>query len=117
MFAEFAGGAVAGSVRSKTLSAGELRNSGVPLLLPGGAQPNLALILGGVGTRLEDVVSGFSAFARQGKVAKLRFQPQQSLQEKPLMSAGAAWIVRRILSGQRRPDIDPYARSWWSVRR
>ena len=86
--------------------AGELRNSGVPLLLPRGAQPNLALILGGVGTRLEDVVSGFSAFARQGKVAQLRFQPQQSLQEKPLMSAGAAWIVRRILSGQRRPDID-----------
>ena len=89
--------------------AGELRNSGVPLLLPRGAQPNLALILGGVGTRLEDVVSGFSAFARQGKVAQLRFQPQQSLQEKPLMSAGAAWIVRRILSGQRRPDIDPRA--------
>lgn len=89
--------------------AGELRNSGVPLLLPRGAQPNLALILGGVGTRLENVVSGFSAFARQGKVAQLRFQPQQSLQEKPLMSAGAAWIVRRILSGQRRPDIDPRA--------
>ena len=89
--------------------AGELRNSGVPLLLPRGAEPNLALILGGVGTRLEDVVSGFSAFARQGKVAQLRFQPQQSLQEKPLMSAGAAWIVRRILSGQRRPDIDPRA--------
>lgn len=89
--------------------AGELRNSGVPLLLPRGAEPNLALILGGVGTRLEDVVSGFSAFARQGKVAQLRFQPQQALQEKPLMSAGAAWIVRRILSGQRRPDIDPRA--------
>ena len=89
--------------------AGELRNSGVPLLLPRGAQPNLAMILGGVGTRLEDVVSGFSAFARQGKVAQLRFQPQQRLQEKPLMSAGAAWIVRRILSGQRRPDLDPRA--------
>ena len=88
---------------------GELRNSGVPLLLPRGAEPNLALILGGVGTRLEDVVSGFSAFARQGKVAKLRFQPQQTLQEKPLMSPGAAWIVRRILSGQRRPDLDPRA--------
>ena len=65
--------------------AGELRNSGVPLLLPRDAEPNLALILGGVGTRLENVVSGFSAFARQGKVAQLRFQPQQALQEKPLM--------------------------------
>ncbi len=88
---------------------GELRNAGVPLLLPRGAEPNLALILGGVGTRLENIVSGFSAFARQGKVAQLRFQPQQTLQEKPLMSPGAAWIVRRILSGQRRPDLDPRA--------
>ena len=87
----------------------ELRSSGVPLLLPRGAEPNLALILGGVGTRLEHVVSGFSAFARQGKVAQLRFQPQQALQEKRLMSPGAAWIVRRILSGQRRPDLDPRA--------
>ena len=88
---------------------GEMRNAGVPLLLPRGAEPNLALILGGVGTRLENVVSGFSAFARHGKVAQLRFQPQQVLQEKPLMSPGAAWIVRRILSGQRRPDRDPHA--------
>lgn len=88
---------------------GELRNAGIPLLLPRGAEPNLALILGGVGSRLEDVVSGFSAFARHGKVAQLRFQPHQALQEKPLMSAGAAWIVRRILSGQRRPDLDPRA--------
>ncbi len=88
---------------------GELRNAGVPLLLPRGAEPNLALILGGVGTRLENVVSGFSAFARQGKVAQLRFQPQQTLEEKRLMSPGAAWIVRRILAGQRRPDIDPRA--------
>ena len=88
---------------------GELRSAGVPLLLPHGAEPNLALILGGVGTRLENVVSGFSAFARQGKVAQLRFQPQQELQEKPLMSPGAAWIVRRILAGQQRPDRDPHA--------
>ena len=88
---------------------GELRSAGVPLLLPHAAQPNLALILGGVGTRLENVVSGFSAFARQGKVAQLRFQPQQALQEKPLMSPGAAWIVRRILAGQQRPDRDPHA--------
>lgn len=88
---------------------GELRNAGIALLLPQGAVPNLALILGGVGTTLEHLVSGFSAFARQGKVAQLRFQPEQGLQEKPLMSPGAAWIVRRILSGQRRPDRDSQA--------
>lgn len=89
--------------------AAELRSAGIPLLLPQGSEPNLALILGGVGTRLEHLVSGFSAFARQGKVAQLRFQPQQAVQEKILMSPGAAWIVRRILAGQRRPDVDPRA--------
>lgn len=89
--------------------AAELRSAGIPLLLPQGSEPNLALILGGVGTRLEHLVSGFSAFARQGRVAQLRFQPQQAVQEKTLMSPGAAWIVRRILAGQRRPDVDPRA--------
>lgn len=88
---------------------GEMRHAGIPLLLPRGAQPNLALILGGVGTDLEHVVSGFSAFARQGQVAQLRFQPEDVLREKRLLSPGAAWIVRRILAGQRRPDVDPRA--------
>ena len=41
--------------------AGELRSAGVPLLLPPLAEPNLALILGGAGSRLEELVSGYSA--------------------------------------------------------
>jgi penicillin-binding protein 1C len=89
--------------------AGELRSAGVPLALPPLAEPNLALILGGVGSRLEDLVSGYSAFARGGKAARLRFQPQDALLERRLLSPGAAWIVRRILSGQARPDRDPRA--------
>ncbi|MGE6793215.1 peptidoglycan glycosyltransferase PbpC [Pseudomonas guineae] len=89
--------------------AGELRSAGVPLLLPPLAEPNLALILGGAGSRLEDLVSGYSAFARGGKAARLRFQPQQRLHERRLLSSGAAWVVRRILSGQARPDRDPRA--------
>ena len=87
--------------------AGELRGAGVPLLLPPLAEPNLALILGGAGSRLEELVSGYSAFARGGKAARLRFQPQDELHERRLLSPGAAWIVRRILSGQARPDRDP----------
>ncbi len=89
--------------------AGELRSAGVPLLLPPLAEPNLALILGGAGSRLEELVSGYSAFARGGKAARLRFQPQDELLERRLLSPGAAWIVRRILSGQARPDRDPRA--------
>jgi penicillin-binding protein 1C len=89
--------------------AGELRAVGVPLALPMGAEPNLALILGGAGSRLEKLVSGYSAFARGGKAARLRLQPQDALNERRLLSPGAAWIVRRILAGQARPDRDPRA--------
>ena len=89
--------------------AAELRNGGVPLSLPALAEPNLALILGGAGSRLEDVVSGYSALARGGKSAALRFQPQDELRERRLLSPGSAWIIRRILSGQARPDRDPKA--------
>ncbi|MDM8348518.1 peptidoglycan glycosyltransferase PbpC [Pseudomonas sp. sp1636] len=89
--------------------AGQLRSAGVPLALPPLAEPNLALILGGAGSRLEELVGGYSAFARGGKAARLRFQPQDALHERRLLSPGAAWIVRRILSGQARPDRDPRA--------
>ena len=89
--------------------AAQMRIGGVPLALPALAEPNLALILGGAGSRLEDLVSGYSAFARDGKSASLRFQPDDTLRERPLLSPGAAWIVRRILSGQARPDRDPRA--------
>jgi penicillin-binding protein 1C len=87
--------------------AGELRGAGVPQRLPVLAEPSLALILGGSGSRLDELVSGYSAFARGGKVAALRLQPQTPLLERPLLSPGAAWIVRRILSGQARPEQDP----------
>jgi len=89
--------------------AAEMRIGGVPLALPALAEPNLALILGGAGSRLEDLVSGYSAFARDGKSATLRLQPDDTLLERPLLSPGSAWIVRRILSGQARPDRDPRA--------
>ncbi len=89
--------------------AAEMRIGGVPLALPALAEPNLALILGGAGSRLEDLVSGYSAFARNGRSATIRLQPDDTLRERPLLSPGSAWIVRRILSGQARPDRDPRA--------
>jgi penicillin-binding protein 1C len=89
--------------------AAQMRIGGVPLILPALAEPNLALILGGAGSRLEDLVSGYSAFARGGKSANIRLQPDDVLRERPLLSPGSAWIVRRILSGQARPDRDPRA--------
>ena len=89
--------------------AAHMRNGGVPLSLPALAEPNLALILGGAGSRLEDLVSGYSALARDGKSANLRLQPSDELHERRLLSPGSAWVIRRILSGQARPDRDPRA--------
>ena len=89
--------------------AADMRNGGVPLSLPALAEPNLALILGGAGSRLEDLVSGYSALARDGRSANLRLQPEDALRERRMLSPGAAWVIRRILSGQARPDRDPHA--------
>ncbi len=86
--------------------AGVLRNAGLPLILPAGAQPNLALILGGAGARLEDIAAAYSAFARQGKAGRLRLQPDDPLVERPLLSPGAAWIIRRILANEAQPLPD-----------
>ena len=89
-----------------SLLAANLRNAGLPLTLPAGAEPNLSLILGGAGARLEDIVAAYSAFARHGKAARLRLKPDDPLVERSLMSPGAAWIVRRILAGEAQPVPD-----------
>lgn len=86
--------------------AGRLRNAGLPLFLPAGAEPNLSLILGGGGARLSDIVAAYSAFARKGQAARLRVLPDEPLVERPLMSPGAAWIIRRILAGEAQPVPD-----------
>jgi len=86
--------------------AAQLRNVGLDLRFPAGSEPNLSLILGGGGARLDQIVAAYSAFARHGRAAQLRLQPEQPLIERPLMSAGAAWIIRRILAGEAQPQSD-----------
>lgn len=86
--------------------AAKLRNVGLDLRFPAGSEPNLSLILGGGGARLDQIVAAYSAFARHGRAAQLRLQPGQPLVERPLMSAGAAWIIRRVLAGEAQPQPD-----------
>ncbi|HHQ2584431.1 peptidoglycan glycosyltransferase PbpC [Providencia rettgeri] len=81
----------------------QLRNIGTELRFPLGSEPNLSLILGGTATRMEDLVSAYSAFARKGNVSPLRFKPADEIRDRVLMSPGAAWIVRRIMGGEARP--------------
>lgn len=86
--------------------AAKLRNVGLDLRFPAGSEPNLSLILGGGGARLDQIVATYSAFARRGRASQLRLLPEQPLMERPLMSEGAAWIIRRILAGEAQPQSD-----------
>ena len=86
--------------------AARLRNAGLPLILPAGAEPNLSLSLGGAGARLADLVAAYSALARGGQAGRLRLRPGEPLVQRPLLSPGAAWIVRRILAGEAQPVPD-----------
>ncbi len=80
-----------------------LANGGVDLQLPRGADPNLSIILGGVGARLEDLVGAYTAFNRGGVATRVRLTPESAPIERRLLSDGAAWIVRAILEANPRP--------------
>ena len=74
-----------------------LRRGGLKLEFPKGAEPNLSVILGGAGTTLENLVGAYSALVRKGLSGVPRFVPDAPLQERRMMSEGAAFIVRDIL--------------------
>jgi len=83
--------------------AARLDNGGVTLRFPHGSRPNLSLILGGTGSKLEELVGAFAAFNRNGIAAQVRYRPDDPLVERRLISPGAAWIVRDILQSHPRP--------------
>lgn len=72
-----------------------LINAGARLTLPG--NPNLSMILGGVGISLESMISLYTGLAREGLSAKPKLQSDDPVVERRLMSEGAAWIVGQIL--------------------
>jgi len=84
--------------------AARLREAGLRLRVPGGAEPNLSLVLGGAGTTLEELVGAYTALARDGVAGRPRLQPGEPLLETRLMSPGAAFVVREILESGGRPD-------------
>ena len=75
-----------------------LRQGGLQLALPAGAEPNLALILGGASTSLEQLVGAYSSLARGGVAVWPRYTPAAALEERRMLSAGAAFIIRDILA-------------------
>nr|CAA6820844.1 MAG: Penicillin-insensitive transglycosylase (EC & transpeptidase PBP-1C [uncultured Thiotrichaceae bacterium] len=81
------------------LFSARLQNGGVDLVYPEHDLPNLSLILGGAGTRLENLVRGFSALARSGVTIKPRYTEKEAIEERRMLSPESSWIVNDILSG------------------
>ncbi len=74
----------------------QMVHAGARLKLSG--RPNLSMVLGGVGTNLESLVRLYTAIVRGGLTGKPRLLATAPLQERYLMSQGAAWIISQILS-------------------
>lgn len=83
--------------------AARLEHAGLSLRFPRGVKPNLSLILGGTGARLEELVGAFSALQRGGIAGRVRHTPDAPSLERRLLSPGAAWIVREMLAAMPRP--------------
>ncbi|HMM67392.1 MAG TPA: penicillin-binding protein 1C [Dokdonella sp.] len=84
-----------------------LANTGLHLRLPRGVAPNLSIILGGVGARMEDLAGAYAAFNRKGVGGLVRYTPGDPLVERRVLSEGAAWIIREVLEANPRPGYRP----------
>ncbi len=80
-----------------------LANGGIALKYPRGAKPNLAMILGGTGARLEDLVGAYRALNHGGVAGRVRYTQAEEKTERRILAPGAAWIVREILEANPRP--------------
>lgn len=80
-----------------------LAHAGIRLRWPDGATPNLSMILGGTGARLEDLVGAYAALNRKGVAGRVRYTPDAPRADRRLLSPGAAWIVREMLEANPRP--------------
>jgi penicillin-binding protein 1C len=96
--------------------AARLANAGVTLKFPAGGKPNLALILGGTGVSLEQLIGAYVALNRDGLAGSVKYTPSRNVGERRLLSPGAAWIIRDVLQhhaqdGMREDTFDTSNRS------
>lgn len=77
--------------------AARLANAGLPMRMPEGAKPNLSMILGGTGVRLEELVGAYAALNREGVAGRVSYVAHAKQSERRLLSPGAAWMIREIL--------------------
>ena len=95
-----------------------LRRAGLRLQVQGGV-PGLAMVLGGVGVSLEDLVAGYGSLARGGEALRLtaRAGDAETAQRKgaPLTGPVAAWYVTSILSQIAPPQGTQAGRLAWKT--
>jgi penicillin-binding protein 1C len=96
--------AVLSRVGASRLTA-RLAQAGATMVLPDGEAPGLAIGLGGVGTKLSDLVMLYSGIAQLGTVLPLRERlDAPAPQARRLMSPVAAWYVSNVLLGSPPPE-------------
>lgn len=83
--------------------AARLNNAGLSMHWPKHATPNKALVLGGVGTKLEDLVSAYSALINNGQAITPRYQKNTPITSHFLLEPASAWIIQNILRQQKQP--------------
>ncbi|MGH7161563.1 MAG: penicillin-binding transpeptidase domain-containing protein, partial [Acetobacteraceae bacterium] len=89
----------------------DLAAAGEPLVLPPGAKPSLAVVLGGAGVTLRRLVALYGALATTGEVRALRLRADQPPSSKHLLSPGAALGVADILT-RPFPFFGPQGIAW-----
>lgn len=77
-----------------------IKNAGLNIQFNQHSKPNLAVILGGVGSNLESLVGTYTALANKGLAGKVRFLTDSPFEQRYLFSPGSAWIIQKILSNQ-----------------
>lgn len=77
--------------------AARLANAGLPMRMPPGAKPNLSIILGGTGVRLEELVGAYAALNREGVAGRVSYARNAKRSDRRIVSPGAAWMIREIL--------------------
>jgi len=81
-----------------------LSQAGASLVLPTGEAPGLAMGLGGVGVRLNDLVMLYAGLARLGVAVPLTERAGDTVRPVQLLDPVAAWYVGNILVGAPPPD-------------
>ena len=85
-----------------------LSRAGVEAELPGG-RAGLAVVLGGIGTTMEDLVALYAGLANGGQAVPLRITDEPTIPGPRILSPTAAWYITDILSGTPPPANAPRA--------